>query len=92
MSATPDPEYEEFRTYPDRSAADFMCSRLEFEGVPAYVRPGALSAAREAEFVVFVLKRLAHRARWIVAQVPPTDAELEFLATGKLPGQAEETK
>jgi len=29
---------------------------------------------------------LVHRARWIVAQPPPTDAELDFLATGKLPG------
>jgi hypothetical protein len=90
MSATPDPEYEEFRTYPDRGAADAMCSWLEFEGVPAYVRPRALSAAMEAEFVVFVLKKLAHRARWIVQQLPPTDAELEYLATGKLPGQDEE--
>src|SRR5260221_394840 len=87
MSATPDPEYEAFRTYPDRGAADSMCSWLEFEGVPAYVRPRALSAAMEAEFVVFVLKKLAHRARWIVQQLPPTDAELEYLATGKLPGK-----
>ncbi len=31
--------------------------------------------------------KLAHRARWIVAQLPPADAELDFLATGKLPGQ-----
>jgi len=67
-----------------------MCSWLEFEGVPAHVRPRALSAAMEAEFVVFVLKKLAHRARWIVQQLPPTDAELEYLATGKLPGQDEE--
>jgi hypothetical protein len=43
----------------------------------------------ETHFVVFVLKKLAHRARWITAQLPPSDAELEFLATGKLPGQAE---
>lgn len=28
-----------------------------------------------------------HRARWIVAQAPPTDGELEFLATGELPGE-----
>jgi hypothetical protein len=46
----------------------------------------------ETQFVVYVLSKLAHRARWIVAQMPPTDAELEFLATGKLPGQDEEQK
>jgi len=33
-----------------------------------------------------VPKVLAHRARWIVAQLPMSDAELEFLATGILPG------
>jgi hypothetical protein len=38
-------------------------------------------------FCVFVDKSLAHRARWITAQLPPTDAELDYLATGKLPGQ-----
>lgn len=43
----------------------------------------------ETHFVVFVPKKLAHRARWMVAQLPPSDAELEFLATGKLPGQEE---
>ena len=67
-----------------------MCSWLEFEGVPSYVEPRGLSASMEAHFVVFVLKKLAHRARWITAQLPPSDAELEFLATGKLPGQAED--
>ncbi len=42
------------------------------------------------EFSELCLKELAHRARWIVAQLPPSDAELDFLATGKLPGQLED--
>jgi len=78
-------EYEEFRTLPDRGSAESLRSWLEFEGVPSYVEP----RAHEMQFVVYVLKQLAHRARWIVAQMPPTDAELNFLATGKLPGQEE---
>ncbi|MBI5912039.1 MAG: hypothetical protein HY848_19090 [Betaproteobacteria bacterium] len=65
---------------------------LPIEGVPSYVESRALSSGMESQFVVFVLKELAHRARWIVAQLPPTDAELDFLATGKLPGQEEDTK
>lgn len=44
---------------------------------------------RESLFCVFVASVLAHRARWIVAQLKPTDVELEFLATGKLPGEGE---
>lgn len=92
MDIPRDGPYEEFRTFPDRGPADSMCSWLEFEGVPSYVEPRGLSSGMETKFVVFVLQKLAHRARWIVAQMPPTDAELEFLATGKLPGQQEDPK
>ena len=84
--------YEEFQLFPDRGPAEALCSWLESEGVPSYAESRVLSSGMETQFVVFVLKELAHRARWIVAQLPPTDAELNFLATGKLPGQDEDTK
>jgi len=90
MDLSRDGEYEEFRTFPDRGPAESLCSWLEFEGVPSRVESRALASGVEATFVVFVLKKLAHRARWIVAQLPPTDAELDFLATGKLPGHQED--
>jgi hypothetical protein len=77
--------WEQFQTFADVGSAEAMRSWLEFEGVPAKVLPQLLNTI----FVVFVDKSLAHRARWIVAQLPPTDAELDFLATGKLPGQEE---
>ena len=92
MDIERDGEHEAFKTFPDRGPAESLCSWLEFEGVPSYVQPRTLSSAMEAEFVVFVLKKLAHRARWITSQLQPTDAELEFLATGKLPGQSDEEK
>ena len=47
----------------------------------------ALESAMEGQFCVLVDKSLAHRARWIVAQLPPSDEELDFLATGRIPGQ-----
>jgi hypothetical protein len=90
MDIPRDGEYEEFRTSSDRGPAESMCSWFEFEGVPSYVETRALSSGIESQFVVYVLKKLAHRARWIVAQLPPSDAELDFLATGKLPGQPED--
>jgi len=90
MGTPRDGECEEFRVFPDRGPADSMCSWLEFEGVPSYVEPRALSSALETQYVVFVQKKLAHCARWITAQLPPSDAELEFLATGKLAGQAKD--
>ena len=90
MNTVHNGEYEEFKTFSDRGPAEALQSWLEFEGVPSYVESRALSGAMESQFVVYVLKKLAHRARWIVAQLPPSDAELEFLATGKLPGQGED--
>jgi len=64
-----------------------MRSWLEFEEVPYKVEARALENGRESQFCVFVAKALAHRARWIVAQPPPSDEELNFLATGELPGK-----
>lgn len=87
-----DGEYEEFKSFPDRGPAESLRSWLEFEGVPSYVEPRALASAMETQFVVFVLKKLAHRARWVTAQLPPSDAELDFLATGKLTGEPGEER
>ncbi len=67
MEIPRDGDYEEFRTFPDRGPAEALCSWLEFEGVPSYIESRALSSGVETTFVVFVLKKLAHRARWIVA-------------------------
>lgn len=78
-----------FRVFPEQSGASALCGQLEAGGCPAKFEARALGNALETNFCVFVPKVLAHRARWIVAQLPLTDAELEFLATGKLPGQEE---
>jgi hypothetical protein len=84
-----DNEWELFRTFPERGPAEAMRSWLEHEEIPCMIEARALENAREGQFCLFVAKKLAHRARWVVAQLPPTDAELDFLATGKLPGQEE---
>lgn len=79
--------WEEFRVLASRGPADALCARLEMEGVPAKMEARALESGIEMQYCVLVSASLAHRARWIVAQLPPTDEELDFLATGKLPGQ-----
>jgi len=58
--------------------------------VPAKVVPRSLENGLESKYCVFVASNLAHRARWVVSQLPPTDEELEYLATGKLPGAKDE--
>lgn len=40
-------------------------------------------AAHETEYCIYVPRSLVHRARWIVAQLPISDEELESLAMRK---------
>jgi hypothetical protein len=84
-----DNEWELFRTFPERGPAEAMRAWLDCEEIPCVIEARALENAIEGKFFLFVAKKLAHRARWVVAQLPPTDAELDFLATGNLPGQEE---
>ncbi|APV48865.1 hypothetical protein BWI17_03725 [Betaproteobacteria bacterium GR16-43] len=79
-------EWEMFRSYADQGSAEVMCSWLLREDVPAKVETRSLENGREGQYCVFVHRSLVHRARWVVAQLPPSDEELEFLATGQLPG------
>jgi len=78
-------EWVAFRSFPDKTAAAALCGQLRAGDCPAEVEPRALGAGVETEYCVFVPRSLEHRARWIVAQLPISDEELEFLATGKLP-------
>jgi len=87
MSASED--WEMFRSFENSGAAKVMCDWLLREQVPARVETRSLENAVESQYCVFVHRSLAHRARWVVAQLPPSDEELEYLATGKLPAQKE---
>jgi hypothetical protein len=82
-------EWELFRSFTDIGSAEVLCAWLLHEDVPAMVDPRYLENSLEGEYHVLVHRKLAHRARWVVAQAPPSDEELEFLATGRLPGTEE---
>lgn len=82
-------EWELFRRFSDLGSAEVLCAWLLREGVPAMVDPRYLENALEGEYHVLVHRKLVHRAGWVVAQLPPSDEELEFLATGQLPGAKE---
>jgi hypothetical protein len=82
-----DNRWESFRRFGERGAAEALCVQLQHEGVPCKVEARALECGIETHYWVLVSKLLAHRARWITAQLPPSEEELTFLATGKLPGQ-----
>jgi hypothetical protein len=71
-------------TFPDVLSAYPLAALFRGKGVPAEVVSDTflLGEARHCE--VRVPSELAHRARWLMSQAQFTDAELEFLATGRL--------
>ncbi len=85
-TVTSDAGWVLFRKFDDPGSAEVVCAWLLREGVPAKIIRRTLESQLEAEYGVFVDSRLAHRARWVAAQLPPTDEELDYLATGELPG------
>jgi hypothetical protein len=72
-----------FESRDDSASAELLRSQLEIDGVATRIEihgvPGLSS------FHVLVPSALLHRAQWITQQLPPSDTELEFLATGQLP-------
>jgi hypothetical protein len=78
-------KWQLFKLFPTRVEADRIATFLQSSGVPAYVDHGALGVGLEGDFKVFVATELAHRARWLISLPQIADAELDFLATGRLP-------
>jgi hypothetical protein len=79
-------------TYGDRFAAEADAGFLRSEMVAAKVEvvsdfPGQVRGAK-----LWVDAALAHRARWLLKLSPVSDAELEYLATGKLPNPTDDTQ
>ena len=85
MSNVPDDleplgDWELFQSFPDEGAALTLAGQLRSSDCPAKVSPRKLSSGLETEYQVYVPQSLAHRARWILAQLPVSDEELESLA------------
>jgi len=73
-------DWELFRAFPDESAALALLGQLRSSDCPGKVSPRRLESGLETEYRVYVPRSLLHRARWIVAQLPVSDEELESLA------------
>ncbi|HWG76945.1 MAG TPA: hypothetical protein VN660_09150 [Steroidobacteraceae bacterium] len=69
----------------DHLAAEVLANFLRAHGVDALVRNIAPLPGLEQGSEVWVSRALLHRARWLNAVPSPTEAELEFLATGHAP-------
>lgn len=65
--------------------ARVMAGLLESESVQVMVRNEGAVPGLESGTQVLVPAALLHRARWLLAQALPTEAELTELATQQLP-------
>ncbi len=80
-----DKPWERFLGFPDVASATAAAAYLEQNGVPSRVEAGSPGVDLSPVAYVLVEGQLAHRARWLWAQqADMTEAELHFLATGKL--------
>jgi hypothetical protein len=75
----------------DHIAAEVLANRLRTESIPVTVKNLAPVPGLEQGSVVLVPAALKQRARRLLSQAPPTDAELNYLATGVLGSAAEDT-
>jgi hypothetical protein len=70
---------------PDHLAAEVIAGQLRTESVPVYIQdeaaiPGLVQGSR-----IFVPENFMHRAKWVLAQAPLSEAELECLALAPSP-------
>ena len=72
--------------FSDLASAQVIVGLLEWEGVPTHLVVGNPLLGQLQGCEIYVPPELLHRARWILASAPFSDAELTFLATGELDG------
>lgn len=68
-----------FESRDDSASAAMLRSQLEHEGIATRLQVHGVPGL--SSFNILVPQSLLHRARRLFQQPPPSDAELEFLAT-----------
>ncbi len=71
--------------FPNHLAAEIAASVLRAESVPVRIQSSGALPGLELGSRVLVPADQLHRAKWLCEQAQVSDAELEFLATGRLP-------
>lgn len=94
MASEPDEpnEWSVLDTYGERLAAEADAGYLRSEMVAAKVEVISDFPGQERGARLLVDAALAHRARWLLKLNTVTDAELDYLATGKLPNPTDDTQ
>ena len=94
MAREPDEpnEWSVLDTYGDRLAAEADAGYLRSEMVAAKVEVISDFPGQDRGAQLWVDAALAHRARWLLKLNTVSDAELDYLATGKLPNSTDDTQ
>jgi hypothetical protein len=94
MASEPDEpnEWCVLDTYGDRLAAEADAGYLRSEMVAAKVEVISDFPGQDRGAQLWVDAALAHRARWLLKLNTVSDAELDYLATGKLPNSTDDTQ
>ena len=84
MPSTSSVTWDVVAAFSDVPSAQLLAGLFRAEGVPVELISDTSLLGEVRHCQVRVPSALAHRARWLMSQAEVTDAELEFLATGKL--------
>ena len=83
--------WEYIETFEDELSAEAFAGSLRAEGVPAEVVVQSHLPGLVNDVKVRVPASLAHRARFLINSLKPTNAELTYAATGEL-GTSDDNK
>jgi hypothetical protein len=82
-----DEHWNSVATYSDRPSAEATLGLLLAEGLPCFIASDEHVPGLGSSFAVRVPSALLHRARWMLERVQVSEAELNYLATGRLGGE-----
>jgi hypothetical protein len=77
-------EWAPFRRLADLPSAEALVELLFAQKVPARIEAPYLLPGIDGYYIVSVPPDLLHRAAWVAPEAPFDEAELAFLATGRL--------
>ncbi len=86
-----DPPLVAVGDFADRGSAEAIAALLRAEDLHVEIDASGVLAGLSASYRVLVPDSVEHRARWILRESEFSDAELSYLATGKLGSNSDDS-
>jgi hypothetical protein len=84
MATVVQDEWQALETFPNHLGAEIVAGILRAQSVPVRIESFGVVPGLEQGSRLMVPAPLILRARWLLAQAKVSDAELDYMATGKL--------